>query len=84
MKRLILTAIAILAMAFVHAQRFEIKGIVKDSTNQELLQSATVFLESKTDSTLISYSITDENGFFKLVGNTAVKEFNFFYIIYRL
>ncbi|GAK99133.1 hypothetical protein JCM19314_3164 [Nonlabens ulvanivorans] len=78
MKRLILTAIAILAMAFVHAQRFEIKGIVKDSTNQELLQSATVFLESKTDSTLISYSITDENGFFKLVGNTAVKEFNFF------
>ncbi|MEP2403593.1 MAG: carboxypeptidase-like regulatory domain-containing protein, partial [Nonlabens ulvanivorans] len=78
MKRLILTVIAILAMAFVHAQRFEIKGIVKDSTNQELLQSATVFLESKTDSTLISYSITDENGFFKLVGNTAVKEFNFF------
>ena len=78
MKRLILTAIAIFAMVVAHAQKFEIKGVVQDSTNLELLQSATVFLESKTDSTLISYSITDENGFFKLVGNTAVKEFNFF------
>ncbi|PQJ31841.1 TonB-dependent receptor [Nonlabens arenilitoris] len=78
MKRLILTSIAIFAIVIAHAQKFEIKGVVQDSTNLEFLQSATVFLESKVDSTLISYSITDENGFFKLVGNTAVREFNFF------
>ena len=78
MKRGLLTAIAILAMAIVHAQKFEIKGIVQDSISKELLQSATVFLESKKDSILISYSITDEQGAFKLIGNTAVEEFNFF------
>ncbi|MGJ8683380.1 MAG: outer membrane beta-barrel protein [Nonlabens sp.] len=78
MKRIILITIALLAMATVQAQRFEIQGIVQDSTSKELLQSATVFLESKKDSTLISYSITDEQGVFKLVGNTGVEEFNFF------
>ena len=78
MKKSFLTAIAILAITTVYAQKFEITGVVQDSTTNELLESATVFLESKKDSTLISYSITDDKGAFKLTGNTAVEEFNFF------
>lgn len=78
MTKKILTTIALLTITFLHAQKFEIKGVVQDSTSKELLQSATVFLESKKDSTLISYSITDEQGVFTLVGNTGVEEFNFF------
>jgi len=78
MKKTILTTIAILAMLVAHAQKFEITGVVQDSTTNEFLQSATVFLESKKDSTLISYSITDDKGVFKLIGNTAIEEFNFF------
>ncbi|WP_438962510.1 outer membrane beta-barrel protein [Nonlabens sp.] len=74
----ILTAIALLTFTSLHAQKFEVKGVVQDSTSKEFLQSATVFLESKKDSTLISYSITDEKGVFTLVGNTSVEEFNFF------
>lgn len=60
------------------AQQFEITGIVADSILNEKLQSATVFLESIKDSTLVTYSITDENGAFRLVGNTGQQQLNFF------
>ncbi|OUS09592.1 TonB-dependent receptor [Nonlabens dokdonensis] len=59
------------------AQTFSIKGVVKDSLTNEKLQSATIYLESVKDSTLITYSITDEQGVFALSGNTAYEEVSF-------
>ncbi|MGB5983610.1 MAG: outer membrane beta-barrel protein [Nonlabens sp.] len=60
------------------AQQFEIKGVIKDSITSENLLSATVFLESVKDSTLITYSITGADGKFNLEGNTGYRLVNFF------
>lgn len=70
---------ALLAMSTtLHAQKFSIKGIVKDATTSENLLSATVFLESAQDSTLIAYSITNDKGEFNITGNTATDKVNFY------
>ncbi|QJP33410.1 outer membrane beta-barrel protein [Nonlabens sp. Ci31] len=61
----------------VTAQQFNIIGVVKDSITNEKLQSATVYLESVKDSTLIAYSITDAEGVFTLTANTAYEKVNF-------
>lgn len=58
----------------VVGQKFEIKGVLVDSLSREPIQSATVYLESKRDTTLISYSITDGDGAFVLLGNTGYKK----------
>ena len=47
-------------------QEISIKGYVKDSISQQPLPSSTVFIETIADSTLISYSITDQDGFFDI------------------
>lgn len=60
------------------AQKFTIRGTVQDSITSEKLLSATVFLESASDSTLIAYSITDNAGIFRLIGNTATDKVNFY------
>ncbi len=41
------------------------------------MQSATVYLESVQDSTLITYSITDKDGLYNLQGNTASNKVRF-------
>lgn len=74
----LLTLTAFLCGYILHAQQFEIKGVIKDSITNEKLQSATVFLESVKDSTLITYSITGAEGKFKLEGNTGYEKLNFF------
>lgn len=69
--------LVIFLMAFSlssQAQQFTIKGIVSDSLTNEKLLSATVYLESVKDSTLITYSITDTEGIFTLSGNTAFEK----------
>ncbi len=74
----ILIILASLCHFSSYSQQFEIKGVIKDSITGDNLQSATVFLESVKDSTLITYSITDENGVFTLEGNTGYRMVNFF------
>ncbi len=68
----------LLATCSTTAQKFTIKGTVQDAVTAEKLLSATVFLESAKDSTLIAYSITDQNGAFRLVGNTTTVFVNFY------
>lgn len=41
-----------------------IKGKILDKKTQLPLESATVYLTSVKDSTVIDYTITDKNGFF--------------------
>lgn len=78
MKKVILLILLGMINTIALAQKFEIKGSVVDSVSRVKLQSATVFLESIKDSTLITYSITDANGVFILKGNTGQEQLNFF------
>ncbi len=77
MRFFLFSCVAILFAMHSTAQSFSIKGVVKDSLTNEKLQSATIYLESVKDSTLITYSITDEEGVFALTGNTAYNEVSF-------
>ncbi|MGB3592064.1 MAG: outer membrane beta-barrel protein [Nonlabens sp.] len=77
MKLPLVLILACLCGMSLQAQSFEISGIVRDSLTKEPLQSATVYLESVRDTTLIAYSITDVDGAYKLQGNTAYEKVNF-------
>lgn len=76
MKKLI-TIIALLCNVAIFAQtkNYEISGRIISKNNQTPLESATVYLERAKDSTLITYTITDKNGNFKLEGKSPYKEF---------
>lgn len=55
----------------INAQNsFKISGTVKDSLSQTALISTTVYLERLKDSTMVSYSITDTNGYFEIEDTT--------------
>lgn len=56
------------------AQNFTIKGLVVDKTTQKPLDAATIHMENTTDAALISYTISEKNGQFKLSANTKQKE----------
>lgn len=49
-------------------QRTEIKGSVADSASSELLEMATVTAQDPKDSSLITYTLTDKKGAFRLTG----------------
>lgn len=62
---------------FLFSQNFEITGKIVDSTNAPL-QSATVYAEKLTDSSLVTYTITEKNGSFSLQGNTDAEKVNLY------
>ena len=51
------------------AQKFEISGKLVDKADGAPLESATVFVETPADSTLVTYTITDKEGNFVLEGS---------------
>lgn len=60
----------------VTAQNFEITGKILDKETNQPLEAATVFLERPTDSTLVSYTISENDGDFILTGNTSAETLN--------
>ncbi|WP_046746143.1 outer membrane beta-barrel protein [Kordia zhangzhouensis] len=62
----------------LHAQEYEIKGKIVDKAAQTPLESATVYLQTIKDSTLVTYTISDKNGNFELAARTEFKELNLF------
>ena len=60
-----------------YSQQFEISGVLQD-INKFPIESATVYVESIKDSTMISYSISDKTGAFSIEGRTKIEEANFF------
>lgn len=52
-----------------------IKGRILDQNTQVPLEAATVFLSSVKDSTVIDYTISDKNGFFKIDTKKITKPF---------
>ncbi|WP_292246810.1 outer membrane beta-barrel protein [Mesonia sp.] len=77
-----LRAISIALMAFfcfvfTQAQDFQVKGKVTDGQNTPL-ESATVYIETVQDSTLVNYTITDVEGNFTVDGSTKEEQVNIF------
>ena len=58
----------------LQAQDFLIKGKIVDSKTKEPLDATTVYAEIIKDSTLVTYTISDQNGNFELEGKTAYKK----------
>lgn len=76
MKKL-LSLCLFLSTFFAFSQDFEISGILQDE-NGVAVESATVYVESAKDSTIISYTISDSKGAFLLEGRTKEKNVGFY------
>lgn len=66
-------------LSWVNAQDFVIMGKVVDSIFKFPLESATIHAETVKDSALVTYTVTDQEGFFELIGNTKHKEVDVFF-----
>ncbi len=60
------------------AQDFQITGRVLDNETKQPLEAATVYLERPADSTLIVYTISENDGSFILTGNTSTEPLNLY------
>tara|TARA_R110000796_G_scaffold252571_1_gene387996 strand:- start:39831 stop:42602 length:2772 start_codon:yes stop_codon:yes gene_type:complete len=78
-KFLLTLLLSVSLFSISNAQDFLIKGKVVDLETKNPLEATTIYAESILDSTLITYSITDQNGDFELEGKTSLKEFNIFF-----
>lgn len=67
------------------SQNFKITGTLVDDETEMPLESATVYLETVKDSTLITYSISGRQGNFTLEGNTGASKvrLNISYVGFR-
>tara|TARA_A100000171_G_C2140629_1_gene156007 strand:+ start:34932 stop:37709 length:2778 start_codon:yes stop_codon:yes gene_type:complete len=59
---------------FAQLQPFKITGTLTNQDTQEPLESATVYVERARDSTLVTYTITDQDGAFSVQERVGVKE----------
>ncbi|MCC5931737.1 MAG: TonB-dependent receptor [Cyclobacteriaceae bacterium] len=65
MKKILFFVLLLASSHWGLAQKFSIKGQVKDSTMVEL-PSATIMLIQSRDSTMVNFAITDKNGYFEV------------------
>ena len=73
--RFILSLLVILIASSSYSQEFQITGKVVDNSSNPL-ESATIYTEKPSDSSLVTYTISEKNGEFILKGNTEVKKLN--------
>ncbi|MDD7915134.1 outer membrane beta-barrel protein [Polaribacter ponticola] len=66
-----LTSLFFSLISYSQVKDFEVKGIINSSEDKDLLESATVHAERIKDSSIVSYTITNEKGKFSLVGKTS-------------
>ena len=66
MKKLLLLLVSF--PVFVYSQNFEISGKLLEKETNIPLEAATVYIEKQADSSLITYTISDVEGFFELKG----------------
>jgi len=72
------TACLFFVISQSQAQDFEVKGKIIDSLTNQVLYSATIYAESIKDSTLVSYTISDQDGLFVLEGKSTEDKLNLF------
>lgn len=73
-KNLFIVILLIFTSINVNSQTFKITGNVFSNTDKQPLEAATVYTENVSDSSMISYTITEKNGHFYTQGNTKTKE----------
>ena len=79
MKKLSLVFALLLAcFTFSQEKTFEITGTLIAEDSNLPIESATVYLERLKDSSVVSYTISDKNGFFKIEGRTFDERLNFY------
>jgi hypothetical protein len=79
MKKIILFLVFLCAInAHSQSKSYTITGTVKDAKDKSFLESATIHLEKVKDSSVVSYTISNEKGNFSLVGKTYEKELRVF------
>ncbi|WP_417860673.1 outer membrane beta-barrel protein [Winogradskyella sediminis] len=86
MKKLTLVFALLCALqSFSQEKSFEIIGTLKAEDTDLPLESATVYLERVKDSSVVTYTITDKNGNFKIENSTYDKSLNFYvsYVGYK-
>lgn len=64
----------LLCCTCIQAQNFEIRGSLVDKETKNPLEAATVYLETIKDSTLVTYTITNQKGSFTLEGRSQIKD----------
>ena len=75
MKKVICSLLLLISsLAFSQSKSYTIEGFLKSKNDSILLESATIHLEKIKDSSVVSYTISDEKGQFKLEGKTFEKE----------
>ncbi|CAH8283768.1 carboxypeptidase-like protein [Mariniflexile fucanivorans] len=85
MKKLPLLVLILFFSTSLFAQKFNLEGVVKDQ-GATVLEGATVYIQSITDSIPIAYGITNKNGEFSLQVNTENDSkaiFNIAYMGYK-
>lgn len=79
MKKLILVFAFLLALqSFSQEKSFEITGTLKAEDTELPLESATIYLERVKDSSVVTYTISDKNGNFKIESSTYDENLNFY------
>ena len=58
-------------MLFSQTKNVQITGTIKSADEKEVLESATVHVERLKDSSIVTYTITDAKGNFKINANTS-------------
>ncbi|WP_111685555.1 TonB-dependent receptor [Winogradskyella tangerina] len=72
-------SISITTKISAQTNTFEISGRVLSKDNQQPIESATIYIKKASDSSLITYSISDQKGNFKIYGD-AIKDELILYI----
>lgn len=78
MNKIISTLFFLLAAVSINAQDFEVKGKVIDDLTNQALYSATIYAETLADSTLVSYTISNQDGNFLLEGKSSAEKLHVF------
>jgi len=55
-----------------------LSGKIVDAITKAPLEASTIYAESLKDSSLVSYTVSDQKGMFELEGETSLKEVNVF------
>tara|TARA_R110002111_G_scaffold17858_10_gene44458 strand:+ start:9014 stop:11794 length:2781 start_codon:yes stop_codon:yes gene_type:complete len=79
MSKLVLVFAFLFAInSFSQEKKFEIKGTLIAEDTKKPLESATIYLERVKDSSVVTYTISDKNGNFKIESSTYDKSLNFY------
>lgn len=77
-KRFLFFTLLCALLSFSQEKSFEITGTLKAEDTKQPLESATIYLERVKDSSVVSYTISDKDGKFKIESSTYDKSLNFY------